>query len=73
MVTYNVTYNNVQQSIKLYIKGTIGDGTTRYYGGAYCQTVVTSRDITITKDTSGIKITADGIYKVTGDTLTKLL
>lgn len=72
--TYRVEVGSVSQSVRLYIKGTQGDGTTRYFGGAVCQLLAYADRLQLTADGAGLVIRPAGIYRrASNGTETQLL
>lgn len=72
--TYRVEVGSVSQVVRLYIKGTQGDGTTRYFGGAACQLLAYADRLQLTADGAGIVVRPAGIYRRAADgTETQLL
>lgn len=61
--TYRVEVGSVSQTVRLYIKGTQGDGTTRYFGGAACQLLAYADRLQLTADGAGIVVRPAGIYR----------
>lgn len=72
--TYRVEVGSTSQAVRLYIKGTQGDCTTRYFGGAACQLLAYADRLQLTADGAGIVVRPAGIYRRAADgTETQLL
>lgn len=72
--TYRVEVGSVSQTVRLYIKGTQGDGTTRYFGGEASQLLAYADRLQLTADGAGIVVRPAGIYRRAADgTETQLL
>jgi len=72
--TYRVEVGSTSQTVRLYIKGTQGDGTTRYFGGAACQLLAYADRLQLTADGAGLVVRPAGIFRRAEDgTETQLL
>lgn len=72
-----IYYSNqqLQTYVKPYIKGSVTDNTTRYYGGTSKQTVATPTDVTVIEGNNGMRMTNTHIQRTTdgGQTWTDLM
>ena len=68
VATISVTYTNVMQSATPYIKPVV-----KYFRGAKTTANITPDKVELTKDNVGMRLTADGLYRLSGSTVTKIV